>query len=81
MSGEPPSEARVEIGGDGTIPLGSFLKLAGAASTGGEAKVTIQEGLVRVNGEVEMRRGRKLKAGDRVEVEGHGVYVVAAPGG
>lgn len=52
------------------IPLGAFLKLAGAAATGGHAKLMVQEGDVRVNGEVEARRGRKLVAGDVVVAGG-----------
>ena len=51
-----------------TITLNSVLKLAGLASTGGEAKQMIQTGLVSVNGEVETRRKRKLQAGDVVRV-------------
>ncbi len=49
------------------IKLDSFLKAVGAAASGGEAKVLITGGMVRVNGEVETRRGRKLYPGDRVE--------------
>lgn len=52
------------------IPLGAFLKVAGAAGTGGHAKLLIQEGGVRVNGAIETRRGRKLIEGDRVRVAG-----------
>ena len=52
------------------IKLDQLLKLADAVSTGGHAKFLILEGLVKVNGEVEMRRGRKLKPQDIVEVEG-----------
>jgi ribosome-associated protein len=52
------------------IKLDSFLKAVNAASSGGEAKVMITEGMVRVNGEVETRRGRKLHPGDRVELSG-----------
>jgi ribosome-associated protein len=48
------------------IKLDQFLKLVGAAQTGGQAKILIQEGEVLVNGEVETRRGRKLLAGDQV---------------
>ena len=51
------------------ITLGQALKSASIAGTGGEAKVLIQTGEVRVNGEVESRRGRKLEKGDVVEVE------------
>ena len=50
------------------IKLDQLLKLADAVSTGGHAKFLILEGLVKVNGEVEMRRGRKLKPQDIVEV-------------
>ncbi|MBS5788701.1 S4 domain-containing protein YaaA [Clostridioides mangenotii] len=51
------------------IKLDQFLKLAEITSTGGHSKILIQEGLVKVNGEIELRRGRKLKPGDVVEVE------------
>ena len=51
------------------ITLGQALKAANVVGTGGEAKVLIQAGEVRVNGEVETRRGRKLREGDIIEVE------------
>ena len=50
------------------MTLGQALKAAGVAGTGGEAKVLIQYGGVRVNGEVETRRGYKLQSGDVIEV-------------
>ena len=50
------------------IRLGQYLKLLGLVATGGEAKYLIQDGHVRVNGEVETRRKRQLRDGDRVEV-------------
>jgi len=50
------------------ITLGQALKATNVAGTGGEAKVLIQAGEVRVNGEVETRRGRRLREGDVVEV-------------
>lgn len=50
------------------IKLDSFLKMTGAVGTGGEAKIRISEAEVRVNGEVELRRGRKLYPGDRVTI-------------
>ena len=53
------------------IKLDQFLKLADIASTGGHAIYLIQEGVVKVNGEVETRRGKKLVPGDVVEVEGN----------
>lgn len=52
------------------IKLDSFLKAIDAASSGGEAKILISDGVVRVNGTVEMRRGKKLYRGDRVEIAG-----------
>ena len=58
-----------------TIKLDQFLKLTGIVGTGGQAKALIQAGEVRVNGEVETRRGRKLKAGDVVEFEGESFEV------
>ncbi len=50
------------------VNLGQALKAANIVGTGGEAKILIQAGEVRVNGEVEKRRGRKLKSGDVIEV-------------
>ncbi len=50
------------------IALGQALKAASVVGSGGEAKILIQMGEVRVNGEVETRRGRKLRKGDVVEV-------------
>ena len=51
------------------IKLDSFLKAVNAASSGGEAKLLITGGAVKVNGEVEQRRGRKLYPGDVVELD------------
>jgi ribosome-associated protein len=55
----------VEIRGD-TIRLGQLLKLAGIADSGSDAKALLAEGLVRVNGEHEERRGRQLHPGDEI---------------
>ncbi len=52
------------------IKLDQFLKLVGIASTGGQAKLLIVDGGVKVNGIIETRRGRKLFPGDQVTVEG-----------
>lgn len=52
------------------IKLQDLLKFAGAVETGGEAKVLIQEGEVKVNGQVCTMRGRKLYPGDRAELDG-----------
>jgi len=51
------------------IRLDSALKLSAAVSTGGQAKFVIQEGLVKVNREVCLQRGRKLRNGDVFEFE------------
>lgn len=61
---------------DETIRLGQLLKLAGVAESGGEARELVQDGAVRVNGEVETRRGRQLRAGDTVEAIGERLRVI-----
>ena len=50
------------------IDLLQFLKATGIAATGGEAKAMVVEGLIRVNGEEESRRRRKLRANDRIDI-------------
>lgn len=52
------------------IKLEALLKFEGLSSTGGEAKERIQQGEVKVNGEVCLQRGKKLVAGDVVELDG-----------
>lgn len=52
------------------IRLDQFLKLSRLVGSGGEAKAVVSEGLVKVNGELEWRRGRKLQLGDLVELQG-----------
>jgi ribosome-associated protein len=56
--------------GDRPINLTQVLKLAGWVAHGGEAKALIADGLVRVNGEVELRKRRQMSLGDLVELEG-----------
>ena len=56
---------------DDFIKLGQALKAAGLVESGVDAKFVIQDGLVKVNGEVDDRRGRKLYDGDIVEFEGN----------
>jgi ribosome-associated protein len=68
----PPAENLMdpiafELRGD-HITLDALLKAAGLAGSGGEAKLLIQQGGVLVNGEVDVRRGRKVRAGDVVAV-------------
>lgn len=67
----------VEVRG-ATIRLGQFLQVAGLVDTGADAKSVVAEGLVRVDGEVDTRRGRQLRGGEVVEVAGQRARVVAA---
>lgn len=59
------------------IKLDQFLKLADLVGSGGAAKHMIRSGIVQVNGEEETRRGRKLRHGDVVTVDGED-YVIEA---
>ena len=52
------------------IRLDALVKLTGMVDTGGQAKAAIQDGLVRVNGEVCLMRGKKLRPGDKAELNG-----------
>ena len=60
---------------DDFIKLGQALKMAGLEGSGVDAKMDIQSGLVKVNGEIEERRGRKLYDGDVFEFNGTQVKV------
>ena len=51
------------------IRLDSFLKLCDAVQSGGHAKIVIQDGEIKLNGEVCVQRGKKLHVGDKVEFE------------
>jgi ribosome-associated protein len=66
----------VSVRDDG-IRLGQFLKLAGLADTGADARVLLDLGEVEVNGEPEARRGRQLRVGDLIAVGDETVRVVA----
>lgn len=61
------------------IKLDSLLKLAALVGTGGEAKYVISEGMVNVNGEVCIQRGKKLRAGDKVEFAGNVLEITTEP--
>ena len=63
---------------DDFIKLGQALKLAGLVSSGIEAKIVVQDGEVKVNGETDTRRGRKLYTGDIFEYNGSKVTVSKA---
>ncbi len=60
---------------DEHIKLGQLLKLAGLAGSGVDAKMEIQEGFVKVNGKVEVQRGKKIYPGDVIEFDGQQVKV------
>ena len=61
---------------DEFIKLGQALKAAGLVGSGVDAKLVIQEGLVKVNGETEVQRGKKLYDGDMVTFEGETIRIV-----
>jgi S4 domain protein YaaA len=57
------------------IKLDQLLKYAEVTSSGGESKLMIQNGEIKVNGEVETRRGKKIFPGDTVEVSGEKIEI------
>lgn len=57
------------------IKLGQALKAAGFVDSGAEAKTAVLDGLVKVNGETDTRRGKKLYAGDIVEFDGEQIKI------
>lgn len=59
------------------IKLDQFLKFAGAAQTGGNAKELVQQGVVTVNAEICTMRGKKIRVGDVVELNGERYEVTA----
>lgn len=61
---------------DDFIKLGQALKLAGLVESGVDAKIEIQEGFVKVNGKVEVQRGKKIHPGDVIEYNGQQIKVV-----
>lgn len=61
---------------DEFIKLGQALKAADLVSSGVEAKIVVQDGQVKVNGEVDTRRGRKLVPGDVITFDGKSVKIV-----
>ncbi|TLM85270.1 RNA-binding S4 domain-containing protein [Pseudarthrobacter sp. NamE5] len=66
---------------DSMIRLGQLLKLANLVEDGVEAAELIKNGLVKVNGEIDERRGRQLHNGDTVTVKGQTVKVIAPDAG
>lgn len=61
---------------DDYIKLGQAIKAANLVGSGVEAKFVIQDGLVKVNGNVELQRGKKLVDGDIIEFEGYTIKIV-----
>ena len=57
------------------IQLGQALKAAGLVESGVDAKFAVQDGLVKVNGQVETQRGKKLVEGDIVEYDGNSIKI------
>jgi len=59
------------------VELKQLLKLADLVTSGGEAKMVISEGLVRVDGEVELRKACKIRAGQQVQFADTVIHVIA----
>ncbi|HUQ69620.1 MAG TPA: RNA-binding S4 domain-containing protein [Planctomycetaceae bacterium] len=70
----PPAEAE-------PLRLDHFLKINSLVASGGHAKLMIQGGEIKVNGEVETRRRKKLSPGDVVEVDGRRLTIANTPTG
>lgn len=60
---------------DDYIKLGQVMKLAGLVQSGVDAKIEIQEGFVKVNDEVELKRGKKIYPGDVITYDGQQIKV------
>jgi len=58
------------------IKLDQLLKFAGVAGTGGESKFLIKDGQVKINGEVVLERGKKVRKGDEVEISNQEILVI-----
>lgn len=63
---------------DEFIKLEQALKLTGEFSIGSDAKYAIKDGLIKVNGEVELRRGKKLRVGDIFTLENHDYRIIGS---
>lgn len=58
------------------IQLNQLLKATGLAATGGEAMLYIDDGEVKVNGEIELQRRKKIRVGDKVEFQENTIVVI-----
>ncbi|QQY79765.1 ribosome-associated protein [Keratinibaculum paraultunense] len=59
-----------------TIKLDQLLKFSGITQTGGQSKLIINQGIVKVNGEVVKKRGKKIKKGDVIEIKDIDKFIV-----
>ncbi len=66
----------IKLQGD-HIKLGQALKAAGLVGSGTDAKFVISQGLVKVNGQIEYQRGKKLTGGEEVEYDGNMIRIEA----
>jgi ribosome-associated protein len=62
------------------IKLNQFLKWINVAASGAEANQMIRDGKVKVDGQIELRRGRKLYPGNCIKIEGDGLYSITREG-
>lgn len=58
------------------IKLDQFLKLCGAVQTGGQAKIMISDGNVKVNENITLERGKKLRKNDKIEIENFDKFII-----
>lgn len=77
MPQQPQPERETLVVGDRPINLTQALKLANLVESGGQAKLLIGEGQVRVNGEVETRKRRQMAVGDIIEIDGGPTLILA----
>lgn len=67
-------EKRFELKGE-FITLVALLKATGCASTGGHARMIVEDGIVEVNGEIELQKRKKLRKGDKVHIESNLIFI------
>jgi len=77
MTDSPDPATTLLLRGE-TITLAQALKAVGLADSGGQAKILVREGDVRVNGEPALQPGRKLRAGDRFGIAGGSEWTIRA---
>ena len=75
MLGDDSVEKEIKIETE-FIKLDQLLKFIGLTQTGGHSKMLIQEGLIKVNDEICLQRGRKIKKNDKIIIEGEGSFII-----